>query len=333
MKKKFLVFFLLIILLVSGCGKESKDNVIDNLKNKISNLNSYYLTGNLELINNSDSYTYDVEVLYKKDNNFKVKLINKINNHEQIILRNKEGVYVLTPSLNKSFKFQSEWPYNNSQSYLLQTIIKDIENDSNKIVTEDNDMYIIKTAVNYSNNKELINQNIYVDKDLNIKEINVMDENGNIQIKMTFNTIDYNKKIDDKEFIVENVVKENEIPNQETSSKIDTITYPLYIPSNTYLSDQETITTENGQRIILTFTGESPFMLIQETAVPMDEFTTIPTYGEPCMFLDTIGTISEQSVSWMSNGIEYYVTSDNLSEQELLNVAKSIGALPVADIK
>ena len=74
-------------------------------------------------------------------------------------------------------------------------------------------------------------------------------------------------------------------------------------------------------------------MLIQETAVPMDEFTTIPTYGEPCMFLDTIGTISEQSVSWMSNGIEYYVTSDKLSEQELLNVAKSIGALPVADIK
>ena len=27
----------------------------------------------------------------------------------QIILRNEEGVFVLTPALNKSFRFQSDW--------------------------------------------------------------------------------------------------------------------------------------------------------------------------------------------------------------------------------
>ena len=32
---------------------------------------------------------------------------------EQIILKNDEGVYVLSPNLNKSFKFQSKRPYNN----------------------------------------------------------------------------------------------------------------------------------------------------------------------------------------------------------------------------
>ena len=36
-------------------------------------------------------------------------------------------VRVLTPSLNKSFKFQSDWPYNNSQVYLLQTLLSDIQ--------------------------------------------------------------------------------------------------------------------------------------------------------------------------------------------------------------
>jgi len=41
-------------------------------------------------------------------NSLRVSLKNKTNNHEQIILKNSDGVYVLTPSLNKSFKFQSD---------------------------------------------------------------------------------------------------------------------------------------------------------------------------------------------------------------------------------
>ena len=57
---------------------------------------------------------------------FKVSLINNSTNHEQVILRNDDGVFVLTPSLNKSFKFQSDWPYNNSQIYLLGSIIDDL---------------------------------------------------------------------------------------------------------------------------------------------------------------------------------------------------------------
>ena len=37
---------------------------------------------------------------------------NKINNHEQIILKMKMCLCI-NAITNKSFKFQSEWPYNN----------------------------------------------------------------------------------------------------------------------------------------------------------------------------------------------------------------------------
>ncbi len=67
-------------------------------------------------------------------------------------------VIVLTPSLNKSFKFQSEWPYNNSQSYLLQTLVKDMDSDNNKMVDVSENDIIVTTKVNYSNNKKLVNQ-------------------------------------------------------------------------------------------------------------------------------------------------------------------------------
>ena len=130
MKRKIFISILIIgSLLMCGCGKKDEQDVLKDLTKKIEETKGYHLTGDLEIVNNEDTYTYDVEASYSKEENFKVSLKNKTNNHEQIILRNSEGIFVLTPSLNKSFKFQSEWPYNNSQSYLLQPILKDIEND------------------------------------------------------------------------------------------------------------------------------------------------------------------------------------------------------------
>ena len=332
MKKKFLLILFLIVFIASGCSKSKNEDVILKTKQKIEGLDSYYAEGTLELFNNEEKFKYDVKVAYKKDNNFKVLLKNNINNHEQIILRNQDGVYVLTPSLNKSFKFQSEWPYNNSQSYLLQTILKDIEDDKEKVINAKDNMYVVTTKANYSNNKELVKQDILIDSDYNIKEVLVYDDKGNIGINMKFDKIEENKSFDDNYFKVENNM-ETEETFTETISKIENITYPLYIPSNTFLSNKEVIKLEEGERVILTFKGETPFMLIQETASKQKEFITIPTLGEPCLFADTIGTMSDNSISWISNGIEYYVTSEVAGSEELLNVAKSIGAMPVATTK
>lgn len=96
------------------------------------------------MFNNENSHNYDIKVSYTKENNFKVSLKNQANNHEQIILRNNDGVYVVTPSLNKSFKFQSEWPYNNSQAYLLQVILSDLEKDKEmEFVSNEKNMYLL----------------------------------------------------------------------------------------------------------------------------------------------------------------------------------------------
>lgn len=235
-------------------------------------------------------------------------------------------VIVLTPSLNKSFKFQSEWPYNNSQSYILQTILKDLESDTEKTFEEKDDSYIFTTKVNYSNNSELVKQQITLDKDLNLKSVVVLNSNDEIKMKMTFNTIDYKATYDDTYFMVSSNVS-NTI--DETSQTLDSIIYPMYVPNNTQLSGQEKLKTENGERIILTFSGENPFTIVQETVNPTSELLTIPMYGEPQIITDTVGTVSEDSISWISNGVEFYVVSDKLDSEEMLEVANSINKLPV----
>ena len=380
--KKIFLFLILGSLLITGCSIRKKD-ASEEFSKKIEKASSYYVEGSMDIINNEDTYTYDVKVSYQKDNNYKVELTNISNNHKQVILRNSDGVYVVTPSLNKSFKFQSDWPLNNSQIYLLGSLVEDLNNDENKTVEETKDGYTLTSIVNYPNNKKLVKQKIMLDKNYDVKEVTVLDDSDNIQIKMVFNKIDLKSEFDDNYFKLNELIKEdtkeennntntnentntntntnenkdtntndntgttedkdtntntNENTNTNTNNSektentatIDDIIYPMYLPTNTYLTSQETINTDDGQRLILTFSGDSPFTLIEETVSYEEEHVVIPTFGELTHLSDTVGVVNDNSVNWFSNGIEYFVVSDKLSTDELLEVARSISVLPVS---
>ena len=327
--KKYVVLMTMVLCCIFFVGcKANESSVLKNFSKKIEKSKSYHLTGTLEMINGENNYLYDVDVSYKDDDLFKVSLKNQVNNHEQVILKNKEGVYVLTPSLNKSFKFQSEWPYNNSQIYLLQTLLSDIKNDKNRTFEQTDNGYIFTTVVNYTSHNDYTKQKIMIDKDYNITEVQVLDDEDNIKMKMTFDDIDYKTSLDDSNFTLDgNVGAIDE--THESVNKIDDIIYPMYIPEKTSLSSKDVIETENGERVILTFSGDKPFMLVQETVNITDELETTPVYGEPTLLTDTIGALTESSITWLNNGIEYYVVSDVLSEQELVSVAKSVTTIPL----
>ena len=330
--KKYVMLFMMIIcsFLLFGCGKYGEEDAISDFEKMVNNIKGYHVTGELMIKNNEDSYHYKVDASYKKDNLYRVSLKNTTNNHEQIILKNEDGVYVLTPSLNKSFKFQSEWPFNSSQTYLLQTILKDIKGDKNKIFKETEKQYIFKTKVNYASNTELVNQKIYFDKKMNIEKVEVYNKNGSIQMEMNFDKVDKKAVFKDNHFSV----KENmsaAVVDEEVKlvSKINDIIYPMYIPENTHLTSQNNVKMSSGERVILTFSGEKPFMLVQETAKKEDDMITIPVFGELEIITPTIATVTNGSVSWINEGIEYYVVSEVLNQEELLDVAKSVSIMPL----
>lgn len=364
MKKKIFLLIMLLSVMVTGCFGGGKDDVAKKLEKKYNNLKSYKITGELQIVNNDDVYNYDVKVTYQKKDKFNVSLKNKANNHEQIILKNEEGVYVLTPSLNKSFKFQSDWPYNNSQVYLITSIINDILDDDERSVTEDENYYLITTDVNYPNNRKLVKQIVKVDKDFNLKEVKVVDENSIEQMKMTFTTIETNQKVDSNTFDLDSIMGTNqtqptptpsETPNENSNTNTDTNTtctsgvtcndntvtssetsvledtiYPLYIPTGTVLASEEKLEKTDGERIIMTFEGEKPFLLVEETTSIEEEFSIIPTYGEPYLLIDTVGALTDSSITWSSNGIDYYIVSDVMSQDELVDIARSINVVPNA---
>ena len=112
------------------------------------------------------------------------------------------------------------------------------------------------------------------------------------------------------------------------TSAIDDVVYPLVLPEGTKLSNEEKVDISGGERVILTFSGDKPFLLVEETVKAMDEFTVIPTMGEPVMFMDSLGVLSDNSINFTSGGINYYLVSDVMNQDELLEVANSINVLP-----
>lgn len=320
--KKYLIV-LLGVLCLFGCGKADQSNVKDEFVKNISKKNSYLVKGTMNIISNEDTFSYNITVA-KSNDNYRVNLVNTINNHEQVILRSNNEVYVVTPSLNKSFKFQSEWPDNGSQAYLLNSLVNDINNDSESKAEADGDGFVISSKVNYPNNANLVSEKIYLDKKSNLKKVEVLDKDGKVKITVNYTSIDFKPTFKDDYFKLESLIDEECCKDKETSALMDDIVYPLYLPSNTYLSTKDTVNTESGNRVILTFTGDSPFTLIEEKTVANSEFEIIPVYGEPLMLSETMGALSSNSLYFTSNNVDFYLSSDKLSGNELLTIAESI---------
>lgn len=357
------------LLLLTGCGKKTPEDLVGKFEKSINNSKSYTLKGNMEILSNEETFTYSLEANYLKDNYYKVTLVNQTNNHEQIILRNSDGVYVVTPVLNKSFKFQSEWPDNSSQSYILSSLLKDIKNDKDLQLEEQDKGYVIKTKVSYPNNSELSYQKIYFDKEMNIESVEVYNNKDIVNIKVVFSSINLKAKLETEDFALEKIIDlnkktedkkesenkpntnntenetdtnkdivnkenqtnsnssscENEECDEKSSNILDTVIYPLYIPSQTYLSNSEKVDTDEGNRVILTFAGEKNFVLIEEVANISSDFEIIPVYGDPVMLSDTIAAKSANSMYWTSEGLSYYLTSSDLSTEEMVTIAESLG--------
>ncbi|MBE6159036.1 MAG: outer membrane lipoprotein carrier protein LolA [Firmicutes bacterium] len=322
MKRIFMM--LICLLLLTSCSKTNEDKLIKKFENDVNSSKSYTLKGSLEILNDEDSYNYLVEVSYKKKDMYKVKLSNTITNHEQIILKNKDEVYVITPSLNKSFKFQSEWPNNSSQAYILSSILSDLINTDNKNYMEDKDYYILTSDVNYPNNKDLVYQKLYFDKNNNLVKNEVYNSDNKLRIKFVVSSIDLKANLDDNLFNVENNVEHNLEADNRVLNPLNEIIYPLYIPSDTYLSSKETISIDNGNRNILTFSGNKEFVLIEEPTMLSQEFETIPVYGEPIMLNGNVGALSGNSIYFTLDNIDYYIAGNDLSTSELLSVASSL---------
>lgn len=315
--------------MLAACGTKSQEDVVKDLSGKIEDLKSYKVNARMTLQMGTDPQTYEVEISHMEPHYYRVNLKNAQKDQSQMILRNDEGVFVLTPALNKSFRFQSDWPENSSQAYLYESLVKDIIEDKEAKFSATENHYVFETKTQYQNNKMLPLQEITLNKkDLTPVSVKVMDSDRNALVTVEFSNAEFNAPLEKKDFdMAKNMTgAQLEIPVMaELGDREFTVKYPSAEIPDVSLTGEKEMQTEKGKRVILTYDGAKSFTLIQEKAEVLPAAVSATTVsGEPVDLGFTIGSLTSNAISWTYQGVDYTLASKELTEEEMFMLASSV---------
>ncbi|MDM5227736.1 outer membrane lipoprotein carrier protein LolA [Cytobacillus sp. NJ13] len=331
MKKKWFMLLagFLVVLALSACGTKSQEDVVKDLNNKLEDIKGYKAEAKMTLQMGTDPQTYEIEVWHKEPDFYRVNLKNAQKEQSQMILRNDDGVFVLTPALNKSFRFQSDWPQNSSQAYLYESLVKDIMEDKEAKFSATKDHYVFETKTRYQNNQMLPVQEIKLKKsDLSPVSVKVMDPDKNALVTVEFSNVKFNASFDKKDFDMQKNMTgaQLEVPVMaEVKDQEFAVKYPQMEMADVKLVDEQEVQTEDSKRVVLTYDGEKSFTLVQEKAAVMPASSVVTSVkGEPVDLGFTIGALSDNTISWTYQGVDYMIASNDLSPEEMSEIARSV---------
>lgn len=330
MKKKLFVLLigLVTILVLSACGTKSQEDVVSALNKKVEDLSGYKAKAKMTLQMGSEPHTYDVDIWHKNPDFYRVNLKNAEKEQNQMILRNEEGVFVLTPALNKSFKFQSDWPKNSSQAYLYESLVKDITEDKEAKFKATDKYYVFETKTRYQNNKMLPYQEITLDKkSLEPVSVKVMDTDKNALVTVDFSDVKFDASFNKNDFNVQKNMTGAQLDKTVMADLSDpkfTVLYPEERDGIELISEKE-VKTEDGKRVVLTYDGDKSFTLVEEkTSVMPATSGPMQVSGEPVDLGFTIGALTDNSLTWTYNGVDYMMASNDLTPEELVSIARTV---------
>lgn len=195
-----LAMVLVLSVLLAACGKKDAAAVVKDLNEVVGEMESYQGAGVMTLHTGDTPQQYKVEVWHQKPSYYRIALTNAKKDVTQIVLRNDEGVFVLTPSQNKSFRFQSNWPDNQGQVYLYETLIRSITGDTTRQFADEKESYVFDVAANY-NTHALVRQKIWLNKsDYAPKQVEVSDSNANVVVDVKFDSFKFGTEFEKDAF-------------------------------------------------------------------------------------------------------------------------------------
>ncbi|WP_211749083.1 outer membrane lipoprotein carrier protein LolA [Paenibacillus sp. Marseille-Q4541] len=211
--------------LLTACGPKDAESVVKDLNEVVGDLESYQGSGVMTLYSGETPQEYKVEVWHQKPSYYRIALTNAKKNITQIVLRNDDGVFVLTPSLNKSFRFQSNWPDDQGQVYLYETLVRSIVGDNARQFADEDDSYVFDVAANY-NTHSLVRQKIWLDKEnYSPKHVAVSDANANVVVDVKFDKFEFGTKFEKESFDMQRNMStgagQNTTPEEGNTSTIN----------------------------------------------------------------------------------------------------------------
>ncbi len=329
--KWFFLIFLVLALSFTGCGQMDEGDVVKDIEKALGSLESYKAVGTMKIMSENSPQVYSVEVWYKQPHYYRIALNNVNSQVTQIVLRNDDGVFVLDPALNKSYRFQSDWPENNGAVYLFQSLADSIIKDSERIFSSEEDLYLFEVKANYQN-QTLSKQRVWFDEDVHPVKVEVYDPNETQLVEMIYTEFEFNASFDEDAFDMERNLTGwslDSLPVMENADESESfgVIEPSYLPNGVVKSTPKFVEQEDGKAVVIKYSGEYNFTLVEtmpkaiSASAPELSKTEIVDLGYG------IGVLTEltetKRLSWIYDGVEFQLTGD-MPTDEMVQIAKSV---------
>lgn len=331
-----------VSIVLAGCGKKDVGSVVEDIDHVVSNMKSYQADGSMLLHTGQQPLEYDVEVWYQNPHYYRIALTNVKQDITQIVLRNDDGVFVLTPHLNKSFRFQSDWPDHQGQVYLYQTLVQSILKDNQRLFTVDkeSDSYVFDVTANYQNSS-LVRQKIWLNqKNYAPEHVEIYDGNSNVMVVVEFNEFEFDKQFEADSFDMQRnmtswnvqslpaLVNSNEEGQTDQSSGENQESFgviePTYIPEGVEQVVVKDMQLGEEPAVLLSYSGAYNYSIV-EVRPKSKTVSSLP--GTTIDLQDTIGVLignDHKMLSWIYDDIEFRLTSGDLPQSEMIKIAQSV---------
>jgi len=320
--KKIYIIGVSVVLLIVGIFSffKLKGNSLEKTLEKAKAYTKYELVCDMEMVQNDELKSYEVKVDYlknKKQNYYKVELYDKSLNQSQIIIKNKEGVYVLTPTLNQVFKFQSDWPDNSPKPYIYSSLLSLLENNK---AEKTKDGYQVEGKIKYPNDARIVKEEIIFDKNLTPQRITCLDKDETEIVIVKVKEFNTKKNLKTDNFNQDKVLKEAK-NDYQTAANLD-ILYPVALMGSTL--ESETVSTIEGDKNhILRFTGDKNFTIV-ESQEAKDEAVVNVVSDEVIDLIDGFAYYSDGKLSMMNAGVMCSLYSNDLTKDEMVSIMTSM---------
>lgn len=312
------------ILGLSGC---KQNQVIEKkFPELINELESYKLEATLETYFENGSKQCNVVVYYQSPNNYRVELTNDIANEKQIMIKNDKGVFIILPSINKTFKITSDWPESTKQPYLLHSLAKDIVDGQDLITNNEGGNTTIELNIKLFDNVEPVKEKIVFDYKTKLpKDIYIYRSNNNLFNHVSIKNIEKNPKFNSDLFVVDNTITSSRLDYIDSPIEFDrSITYPTFCPTNTKLFQEIVLGDETDKRAVMKFNGDYSFTLIQCFIEEFDSLKSEYFTGDIYTMAGSFVLLANNTVKFYTNGVEYTLASSNISLDELMMIGESL---------
>lgn len=318
MKKIYLIISIIVILVAGFLFYRMKGNSLKSTLEEAKKVKNYQLVCDMEMSQNDELKSYEVKVDYlkkEKQKYYRVELYDKSLNQAQIIIRNKNGVYVLTPTLNQMFKFQSNWPENSPKPYIYSYLIQLLDDNKVKKIEKG---YQIEAKVSYPNDPRIVKQQVIFDKKLKPLIVLCLDKDEGEVISVKVNEFKTNVKFDQKHFNQNQALKESK-NNNRVSSQLDVL-YPVALLGSKL--ESETVSTIEGDKNhILKFIGDKNFTMVE--SLVGDQMIQIEK-EEIVDLVDGFAYYQPGKLTMIHQGVLCSLYSRDLTKEEMVSVMTSI---------